>query len=90
VIIRPLLAASVLMAAAPSFAQSIAPVATQTAGAPKPAVDPNKKIICKTNAETGSRIMGHRVCLPASEWAAKEEMTREQMDRVQSNTGTPH
>jgi hypothetical protein len=45
--------------------------------------DPNKQI-CRTMADTGSRLSRYRACHTAQEWAELRRQTKQNVDRIQT------
>lgn len=43
------------------------------------------KVICKTYKETGSRLGGKRICMTENQWAEHRRLTKEAVDRAQTN-----
>ena len=83
-----------LIAAAVSLS---APVAAQTAlppaAEPAPIVVQNTKsevnrIVCKKQEEIGSRLGAKKVCLTVKQWQDQADASREDIERIQQNTGT--
>ena len=42
------------------------------------------KMICRFEADTGSRLTGTRVCLTREQWAERRRQTREDTERAQT------
>ena len=58
-----------------------------TAALAQPAASPNadaNKQICRTVADTGSRLGHSRACHTAQEWADLRRQTRQNVDRIQT------
>ncbi len=80
---------TLLLAAAAASAPAATPVVTgQTVtvsrGAESDVVGDSTRIICRSVAETGSRLGRQRICRTAAEWAAMRQDVRQTTDRVQA------
>ena len=62
---------------------SVALAATAANAAPKKQ-DPNK-VVCKTIAETGSRLNKTRACHTVAEWAELRRQTKQTVERIQDS-----
>ena len=62
---------------------SVALAATAATAAPKKN-DPNK-VVCKTIAETGSRLNKTRACHTVAEWAELRRQTKATVERIQDS-----
>jgi invasion protein IalB len=49
----------------------------------KKAADPNE-VVCEKQQEIGSRIATDRVCMTRSQWAEQRRLTRQDIDKVQT------
>jgi hypothetical protein len=76
---------AVAVVAAPAVAQST--IEPRPVQAPTAQSDVNK-IICKKQQEIGSRLGAKKVCLTKKEWQDRADIDREDVERVQQNTGT--
>lgn len=56
--------------------------------AQQPEGDTNK-VICRTVAETGSRLKAKKICMTAAEWAEQRRQNRQLIERSQLNACTP-
>lgn len=65
--------------AAPLFAQE------QTQA--KKTRDPNE-VVCERQEEIGSRLGGTKVCKTRAEWAEERRLSRQDIDKVQTQRGT--
>jgi hypothetical protein len=50
--------------------------------------DPNKKKICRVEADIGTRLSGKRICRTAAEWAQVKAEARRVVERIQDNKPT--
>jgi hypothetical protein len=50
--------------------------------------DPNQ-IVCSRDRESGSRVVGRRICMPAREWERFRREQRQAIDRAQTNRVHP-
>jgi hypothetical protein len=74
--------------AAVPVAPALSPApATAPASAIKPVAKRPDKMICEHEEVLGSRLGGHRVCKPASQWAEERQQARAAVDRAQTNRG---
>ena len=73
------------------------PVAAQTAvqatAQPQPIIVQNTKsevnrVVCKKQEEIGSRLGAKKVCLTVKQWQEQADANREDVERIQQNTGT--
>jgi len=73
------------------------PVAAQTAAQttvePPPIVVQNTKsevnrVVCKKQEEIGSRLGAKKVCMTVKQWQDQADANREDVERLQQNTGT--
>ncbi|HST36277.1 MAG TPA: hypothetical protein VLK25_06575 [Allosphingosinicella sp.] len=48
-----------------------------------------EQIVCSRDRETGSRVIGRRVCMPARDWERFHREQRQAIDRVQTNRVHP-
>lgn len=65
---------------APLFAQQQQPTG-------KKVRDPNE-VICERQEEIGSRLGGTKVCKTRAEWAEERRLSRQDIDKVQTQRGT--
>ena len=65
---------------APLFAQQQQPT-------DKKVRDPNE-VICERQEEIGSRLGGTKVCKTRAEWAEERRLSRQDIDKVQTQRGT--
>ena len=66
---------------APLFAQQ------QQQPTDKKVRDPNE-VICERQEEIGSRLGGTKVCKTRAEWAEERRLSRQDIDKVQTQRGT--
>jgi hypothetical protein len=71
---KPLVAVSLMLVAGTAIAQ------------PNDPKDP-KRVICRTEETTGSRLQSERRCLTAQQWAELARETRMEMDRRRQQSG---
>jgi hypothetical protein len=76
-----IIAASVA-ATGPAVAQSVSYESDRPAPLPTDA----HKMVCKKEEKIGTRLGAKKVCLTASEWAARAADDREQTEEVQAGT----
>lgn len=92
--VRTLTAAAILLCAFPAVGQGGPESTSATGGLSAPeastarAARPghNIKVICKVTTETGSRLMGHKICLPEAEWTEQAERARESVENADRHT----
>ncbi len=83
-----------LIAAGVSLSVPVAAQTTvQTAAEPAPIVVQNTKsevnrVVCKKQEEIGSRLGAKKVCLTVKQWQDQADASREDVERIQQNTGT--
>lgn len=80
-----IIAAAMLLAAAPAFAQVSSIESSNPAPARNPASkpgDPNK-VRCEKQETTGTRLGARRVCLTVAQWEDKRREHREATEKVQ-------
>lgn len=65
---------------APLFAQEQQPAQKKTR-------DPNE-VVCERQEELGSRLGGTKVCKTRAEWAEERRVSRQDIDKVQTQRGT--
>jgi invasion protein IalB len=85
--IAAMLAASSAPAAEAAPAQTPTPAATPVAPAgPTKAAVKEEKLICKYEAETGSRF-SKKICLTESQFKARRDESRKAVSDIQTNAG---
>ena len=96
------IAASLLLACSPAFAQTKAasqPAAQPQQGgivfddSPPPVAKSKGRLICQDVGETGSRLAKQRVCMTAEQWKDQQQRDRDLLADTQRNTttvGTSH
>lgn len=68
-----------------ALAQQPAPAQRSArSGGPNARYDPNE-IVCRTEAEGGSRLRRHRVCVTRAQWAEQLRLDRQNIERAQTN-----
>lgn len=60
-----------------------APLLAQDQPAPKKTRDPGE-IICERQEEIGSRLGGQKVCKTRAEWAEERRLSRQDIDKAQT------
>ena len=70
-----------LLLGASLLAAGVADARNRTADATK--TDPNK-VICRSNASTGSRLSQTKQCMTAAQWAESSALDRRDIERVQN------
>ena len=75
---KKMLILGVIGVAAPALAQTPSP--PSGAG---PALDPNQTI-CRSIADTGSRLSRSRVCMTRQQWEERNRDTRQNVERAQT------
>jgi hypothetical protein len=66
---------------------SAAPLFAQEQPAQKKTRDPNE-VVCERQEELGSRLGGTKVCKTRAEWAEERRLSRQDIDKVQTQRGT--
>jgi len=66
---------------------SAAPLLAQEQPAQKKTRDPNE-VVCERQEELGSRLGGTKVCKTRAEWAEERRLSRQDIDKVQTQRGT--
>ena len=79
-------AASLLIGAAPAFAQGTQPAQLQPA---KPAKDPNE-IVCEKQEVIGSRLNFQKICKTRAEWAEERRSSRMDLEKTQVQRDLSH
>lgn len=51
---------------------------------PEPAGRKGSEIVCRVNAETGSRLSRERVCLTRDQWSEQKRLQRQTVEKGQS------
>ena len=64
---------------------SVALAATAATAAPSSKKNDPNKIVCKTIAETGSRLNKTRACHTVAEWAELRRQTKQTVERIQDS-----
>ena len=64
-----------------------APLFAQQQQETKKTRDPNE-VICERQEELGSRLGGKKVCKTRAEWAEERRLSRQDIDKVQTQRGT--
>jgi len=52
---------------------------------PQAASNPQDRVICEREQDTGSRLTAHKICHTASEWAQIQRDDRQDLERRQSD-----
>lgn len=84
--IAAMLAASTTPAAEAAPAPAAAPAATPAPATPTKAAAKEEKLICKYEAETGSRF-SKKVCLTPAQFKARQDAGRKAVSDIQTNAG---
>jgi hypothetical protein len=66
-----------------------APLFAQDQAAQKKAKDPNE-IVCERQEEIGSRLGGQKVCKTRAEWAEERRVSRQDIDKAQTQRDMNH
>lgn len=61
----------------------VALAAAAAAAAADPRFDPNQ-LICRSEPEPGSRLMGHRRCLTRAQWVERSRLERQYVEKAQT------
>lgn len=75
--------ALILTALAGSAAFAQQPPAAAPADHSSRGLDPNQ-IVCRSEPEPGSRLMGHRRCLTRAQWAERVRLDRQYAEKAQT------
>jgi len=80
------LAAATLAPAAAALAQPPEPAAapSRSLRPADPRFDPNQ-LICRSEPEPGSRLMGHRRCLTRAQWVERSRLDRQYAEKAQTS-----
>lgn len=85
---------AILMAAGVSLSiPAAAQTAVQAPAQAAPIVVQNTKsevnrVVCKKQEEIGSRLGAKKVCMTVKQWQDQADANREDVERIQQNTGT--
>jgi hypothetical protein len=63
-----------------SAAAATPPPATTTVAPVVARANPEDKVVCRAQVETGTRLGGHKVCMKKSDWEAQAADARRQRD----------
>jgi len=74
----------VALAAAAALAQPPQPAAPGNLRPADPRFDPNQ-LICRSEPEPGSRLMGHRRCLTRAQWVERSRLDRQYAEKAQTS-----
>ena len=80
---KALLFGSLVLAAAPAFAQTPSSASPAEGSTTSPT-----DIICRTQGETGSRLQRTRVCHTRAEWEQQRRDNRQALERTQNTRTT--
>ncbi|MGE5562325.1 MAG: hypothetical protein ACM3ZV_03350 [Bacillota bacterium] len=85
------IAAGLMLAPAPAFAQILFDDTPTTAAAPaKPGLKSDlDKIVCRTQDTIGSRVQAQRVCLTKQQWWQQEQDNKRKVQEIQDRAPAP-
>ncbi|MGE5562326.1 MAG: hypothetical protein ACM3ZV_03355 [Bacillota bacterium] len=84
------MAAALMLAPAPAFAQIVFDDNGTTAAPAKPALKSDlDKIVCRMQDTIGSRVQAHKVCLTKQQWFQAEQDEKNKVKELQDFTRAP-
>lgn len=86
---RPTILVSTIaaLAATAAFAQGpqTAPAPSESSGSTPRASNSSTKMVCRSEAESGSRLNRRRVCVSQAEWDEQRRLSRMDVEKAQTN-----